>query len=243
MWVAEVAAALVAAKHAHRGCGVPCCAVLWYAMLCCQVVGCAVPALCHDVLCHCLRPCLCAAWHRPFDPTKATAETGAWCWVGLPKSLLINGKGNYHDCEDVYKREVGVRAGGQLLCGGCVWGAGLQVLPLSRTSHRAGNCVQECMCHALGAPCEDKPPTQPLTHAAPCRGCRRRTLLLPLQVNKTLPYRPADKPATAAAKDLLAPNACVAGQLGPTAEPAGCDVTGAAAGCVWAVAAVFCTVL
>jgi hypothetical protein len=26
--------------------------------------------------------------------------------VGLPKSILINGKGNYYDCEDVYKRKV-----------------------------------------------------------------------------------------------------------------------------------------
>lgn len=45
------------------------------------------------------------------------------------------------------------------------------------------------------------------------------------EVNKTLPYRSADKPVVAAAKDLLNPP-CVAGQLGPTAEPTTCDVTG-----------------
>eukprot|EP00879_Flechtneria_rotunda_P031612 GHRR01034549.1.p1 GENE.GHRR01034549.1~~GHRR01034549.1.p1 ORF type:complete len:321 (+),score=110.97 GHRR01034549.1:649-1611(+) len=84
--------------------------------------------------------------NRPFDPTKATGDTGAWCWVGLPKSLLINGKGNYADCEDVYKREV----------------------------------------------------------------------------NKTLPSG-----NVTAAKDVLSPNACVAGQLGPTAEPSTCSVKAA----------------
>lgn len=47
-----------------------------------------------------MRPC------RPFDPSKQTAESGAWCWVGVPKSLLINGKGNYHECEDPYSRQV-----------------------------------------------------------------------------------------------------------------------------------------
>ena len=43
---------------------------------------------------------------RPFDPAQATNETGAWFWVGVPKSILINGKGQYSDCEDVYKRRV-----------------------------------------------------------------------------------------------------------------------------------------
>ena len=43
---------------------------------------------------------------RPFDPTKASNDTGSWCWVGLPKSVLINGQGNYYDCEDPYKRVV-----------------------------------------------------------------------------------------------------------------------------------------
>lgn len=86
--------------------------------------------------------------NRPFDPNQASDASGGWCWVGLPKSILLNGKGNYGDCEDVYKRKV----------------------------------------------------------------------------NESLPLRPADKPATAAAKDLLAPNACVAGQLGPTAEPSSCAI-------------------
>lgn len=78
----------------------------------------------------------------------------------------------------------------------------------------------------------------------PCGGCAARLaasappgqkcsrlllllLLLPPQVNKTLPYRPSDKPVTTAAKDVLAPNACVAGQLGPTAEQPACDIEGA----------------
>jgi hypothetical protein len=61
---------------------------------------------------------------------------------------------------------------------------------------------------------------------SPCCSCAAVGML---QVNKTLPYRSADKPVNTAAKDVLAPNACVAGQLGPTAEPAACDVTGAAA--------------
>lgn len=52
---------------------------------------------------------LCALCCRPFDPSQATNDTGAWCWVGLPKSILINGKGNYNECEDVYKRQVGAR--------------------------------------------------------------------------------------------------------------------------------------
>lgn len=54
---------------------------------------------------------------RPFDPTKATSDTGAWCWVGLPKSILINGQGNYYNCEDVYKREVGAT----VLVLPCLW--------------------------------------------------------------------------------------------------------------------------
>lgn len=56
-----------------------------------------------------LRQCVCCVLLlscRPFDPTQATSDTGAWCWVGLPKSILLNGKGNYYNCEDVYKREV-----------------------------------------------------------------------------------------------------------------------------------------
>lgn len=46
-----------------------------------------------------------------------------------------------------------------------------------------------------------------------------------LQVNKTIPYRPADKSVVAATKDMLI-TPCVAGQLGATAEPTGCDVRG-----------------
>ncbi|KAI8468177.1 MAG: Cupredoxin [Monoraphidium minutum] len=44
--------------------------------------------------------------NRPFDPTKATDKSGKWCWVGLPRSLLINGRGAAPDCENVYAREV-----------------------------------------------------------------------------------------------------------------------------------------
>ena len=42
--------------------------------------------------------------NRPFDPTKATNATGQWCWFGLPQSLLVNGRGVYPDCENVYTR-------------------------------------------------------------------------------------------------------------------------------------------
>jgi hypothetical protein len=34
---------------------------------------------------------------RPFDDAKVTNTTGAWYWVGVPKSVLINGKGRYED--------------------------------------------------------------------------------------------------------------------------------------------------
>eukprot|EP00878_Enallax_costatus_P033800 GHUV01037365.1.p1 GENE.GHUV01037365.1~~GHUV01037365.1.p1 ORF type:complete len:432 (+),score=88.08 GHUV01037365.1:181-1476(+) len=84
--------------------------------------------------------------NRPFDPSKQTAEAGAWCWVGVPKSLLINGKGNYYECEDPYAR----------------------------------------------------------------------------QANMTLPNR--SDGYVAAAKDLMTPNGCVAGQLGATAEPTTCVI-------------------
>jgi L-ascorbate oxidase len=84
--------------------------------------------------------------NRPFDPTKQTPEAGAWCWVGVPKSLLVNGKGNYYECEDVYTR----------------------------------------------------------------------------QVNQSLPNR--SDGYIAAAKDLMTPNGCVAGALGPTAEPTACAI-------------------
>lgn len=45
--------------------------------------------------------------NRPFDPAKVTNTSGQWCWIGMPKSLLINGKGSFSDCEDVYARKVG----------------------------------------------------------------------------------------------------------------------------------------
>jgi hypothetical protein len=41
---------------------------------------------------------------RPFDNNQATNQTGAWYWIGLPKSLLVNGKGNYGDCEVAARR-------------------------------------------------------------------------------------------------------------------------------------------
>jgi len=43
---------------------------------------------------------------RPFDPSKVTNTSGEWCWIGLPRSILVNGKGSFSDCEDVYDRQV-----------------------------------------------------------------------------------------------------------------------------------------
>lgn len=56
-------------------------------------------------------PCLNKTHNRPFDPSKANGSNGQWCWVGVPKSILINGRGNYYDCEDTYKRTVSVGGG------------------------------------------------------------------------------------------------------------------------------------
>lgn len=47
-------------------------------------------------------------------------------------------------------------------------------------------------------------------------------LLLLLQVNQTLPFRSDGHKANST--DLMSPNACVAGQLGATAEPSSCKV-------------------
>ncbi|KAI8468179.1 MAG: Cupredoxin [Monoraphidium minutum] len=44
--------------------------------------------------------------NRPFDAEKVTKTSGEWCWIGLPKSLLINGKGAVADCENVFARKV-----------------------------------------------------------------------------------------------------------------------------------------
>ncbi|KAF8065871.1 L-ascorbate oxidase [Scenedesmus sp. PABB004] len=131
--------------------------------------------------------------NRPFDPTKvinasATSDgSGAWCWIGLPKSLLVNGKGNYHQCEDVYKRKA-------------------RCVALRRAAWRCG--VQASRCGAAAS----RPRA---AHAAPAprRGA---------QENETLPFRTDGYKA--AAKDLLTPNGCVAGQLGPTAEQPACSV-------------------
>jgi FtsP/CotA-like multicopper oxidase with cupredoxin domain len=47
-------------------------------------------------------------FNRPFDPAKQTNDTrGKWHWIGLPKSVLINGKGSYAACEDVTTRSLG----------------------------------------------------------------------------------------------------------------------------------------
>lgn len=35
---------------------------------------------------------------RPFDLTKATADSGHWRWVSLPQAVTINGHGNFLDC-------------------------------------------------------------------------------------------------------------------------------------------------
>lgn len=90
-------------------------------MLCC----CASAAIgIRSLLCHAYSICVCrpimssCCWFRPFDPTKATNSTGSWCWVGLPKSVLINGRGNYHDCEDPYKRVVSADQHGTRWSGG-----------------------------------------------------------------------------------------------------------------------------
>ena len=36
---------------------------------------------------------------RPFAPSKQTAASGKWMWVGLPQAVLINGRGFYGDCD------------------------------------------------------------------------------------------------------------------------------------------------
>jgi hypothetical protein len=56
-------------------------------------------------------------------------------------------------------------------------------------------------------------------------------LLLLLQVNQTLPFRSDGYKADT--KDVLAPNPCVAGQLGPTAESSSCKVELKATGALW----------
>lgn len=45
-----------------------------------------------------------------------------------------------------------------------------------------------------------------------------------LQVGQLLPYRPANDTWNTTASDVLAPNQCVAGQLGGAAQFTGCDV-------------------
>ena len=35
---------------------------------------------------------------RPFDDKKVTNTSGAWDWVGVPQSTLLNGHGYYGDC-------------------------------------------------------------------------------------------------------------------------------------------------
>ena len=47
-------------------------------------------------------------FNRPFDPAKQDGNaTGRWHWIGLPKSVLINGRGSYGACEDVTTRALG----------------------------------------------------------------------------------------------------------------------------------------
>ena len=36
---------------------------------------------------------------RPFDNGKVTNTSGAWQWVGLPQSVLLNGNAFYGDCK------------------------------------------------------------------------------------------------------------------------------------------------
>lgn len=193
--------------------------------------------------CVVLSRALCAA-SRPFDPTKATPDTGAWCWVGLPKSILINGKGNYYDCEDVYKREVSTMQLLSVRCSSLVFAGSAPKCWCGTVGLAA---VYLLCCCSIGKLCLQGVVAdfnlKPLVHTLCCATllypasnaltCSIQLLMLlsllhylpMIQANKTLPYRPSDKLVTAAAKDLMAPNACVAGQLGPTAEQPACDIT------------------
>jgi FtsP/CotA-like multicopper oxidase with cupredoxin domain len=47
-------------------------------------------------------------FNRPFDPAKQQGDdkTGRWHWIGLPKSVLINGQSSYAACEDVTTRSL-----------------------------------------------------------------------------------------------------------------------------------------
>lgn len=56
---------------------------------------------------HYIGPSMAMRLNRPFDPAKVTNTSDQWCWVGLPRSALINGKGSFADCEDVYDRQIG----------------------------------------------------------------------------------------------------------------------------------------
>lgn len=35
---------------------------------------------------------------RPFDKAKATPASGAWDWVNVPQSIMLNGHAFYGDC-------------------------------------------------------------------------------------------------------------------------------------------------
>lgn len=41
---------------------------------------------------------LASAVCRPFDAQKVTNASGAWDWVNVPQSTLLNGHGFYGDC-------------------------------------------------------------------------------------------------------------------------------------------------
>lgn len=105
----------------------------------------------------------------------------------------------------------------------CVFVSGSYALPL------AGGTVLTALHHRRSVQPMPHAPALvlagPPVHTTLCTASACLCLLL-LQVNQTLPYRPADKPVVAAAKDLLSPSPCVAGQLGPTAEPSVCNITG-----------------
>ena len=50
-----------------------------------------------------MQRCMC----RPFDVQKVSKTSGAWHWVGVPQSTLLNGHGYYGDCAVLSGSEAG----------------------------------------------------------------------------------------------------------------------------------------
>jgi hypothetical protein len=38
--------------------------------------------------------------HRPLSGNDVTDDTGVFRWMGNPAAMLVNGKGNQHDCNE-----------------------------------------------------------------------------------------------------------------------------------------------